>query len=329
MSAEALAQVLQPLHDVFQPHGYPELLIGLGDPDDAAVWQIDSDRALVVTTDFFTPVVDNAYDYGAIAASNALSDIYAMGGKPFLALNIAAFPPDLPSDICGQILLGGAEVVRDSGAVLAGGHTVQDQEPKYGLVAVGFVNPERMITKSGARPGDKLVLSKPVGFGTITTALKQEKADSKDVSEVVKWMKALNKTASDLAVDHGVRAGTDISGFGLIGHSMEVAEASNVKLRFRYKSIPVVSGAMRYAEEWIFPGGSSDNRLYFGPRVEFSPGITEMEQMLIFDAQTSGGLLLCVSPKKVDALIDSAQQLNQPLWEIGEVVEGSGIEVLP
>ena len=156
---------------MFDPGDYPDLLVGLGEPDDAAVWRLDDGRALVVTTDFFTPVVDDPYDYGAIAAANALSDVYAMGGEPFLALNIAALPPDLPADLTGEILRGGADKAREAGVVIAGGHTVQDKEPKYGLIVIGFLEPERMITKHGARPGDILVLSKPLGFGTTTTAL--------------------------------------------------------------------------------------------------------------------------------------------------------------
>src|SRR5512143_2081204 len=187
----------------FNPADYPDLLVGLGDPDDAALWRLDDKRALVMTTDFFTPVVDEAYDYGAIAAANALSDVYAMGGQPFLALNIAALPPDLPPSLSGEILRGGAEMARQAGVVIGGGHTVQDKEPKYGLVVVGFVDPQRMITKGGARPGDRLVLTKPLGFGVTTTALKQELARAEDVAEVVAWMKTLNAKAGQLAVSAG------------------------------------------------------------------------------------------------------------------------------
>ena len=201
------------------------MLVGLGDPDDAAVWRLDDRRALVTTTDFFTPVVDNPYDYGAIAAANALSDVYAMGGRPFMALNVAALPPDLPVEITGEILRGGAEKTREAGVVIAGGHTIQDKEPKYGLIVLGFVDPERMLTKGGARPGDVLLLSKPIGFGTTTTALKQGKADPTDVSEVVGWMKRLNKEASELALEFGLRGGTDITGFSLLGHGLEMGRS--------------------------------------------------------------------------------------------------------
>lgn len=313
---------------MFQAADYPDLLVGLGDPDDAAVWRLDAERALVVTTDFFTPVVDDPYDYGAIAATNALSDVYAMGGKPFLALNIAALPPDLPAEIGAEILRGGAEKTREAGVALAGGHTVQDKEPKYGLVVVGFVNPEKMLTKSGARLGDRLVLSKPLGFGTITTALKRGIADPEEVAEAVGWMKRLNKTASELAVAYELRGGTDITGFSLLGHAWEMAQASGVGLRIDYSKVPFVSGAQRSAQEWIFPGGTLDNRHYYQEHVRFSPAIDEATQVLLFDAQTSGGLLFCVPPGKLEALLERAKQIGQPLWEIGEVVAGNQIEVI-
>jgi len=312
---------------MFQEGDFPNLLVGLGSPDDAAVWKLDEERALVATTDFFTPVVDDPYDYGAIAAANALSDVYAMGGQPFLALNMAAFPPDLPPEISGEILRGGAEKVREAGAVLAGGHTIQDKEPKFGLVVLGFVHPGRMLTKSGANPGDLLVMSKPLGFGTLTTALKRGLARPQDVAEAVSWMKRLNREAAWLARDFGLMGGTDITGFSLLGHALEMAEASNVRLHFSFHNIPLISCARRYADEWIFPGGTSDNRLHFGPRVDFSSDIDEVSQMLLFDAQTSGGLLLCVPPGRLPALTERAKVLDQPIWVVGKVVEGSGIEV--
>ncbi len=281
----------------------------------------------MVTTDFFTPVVDDAYDYGAIAAANALSDVYAMGGQPFLALNLAALPPDLPPEISGEILRGGAETARQAGVVIAGGHTIQDKEPKYGLIVVGFVDPAQIITKGGARPGDVLVLSKPLGFGVTTTALKRDLVDPADLAEAVGWMKRLNKTAGQLAVETGLHGGTDITGFSLLGHAWEMAQASGVGLRLVYEQIPFIHGAQRYAADFIFPGGASDNRLYFGPHVRFDPEIDEASRMLLFDPQTSGGLLLAVPPQKLDGLLERAAETGQPLWPIGEVIAGSGIEV--
>jgi selenide,water dikinase len=320
--------VLRPLENIFQAGDYPDLLVGLQAPDDAAVWRLDETRAIVVTADFFTPVVDEAYDYGAIAAANSLSDIYAMGGMPFLALNIAALPPDLPAELLSEILRGGADKAKQAGVVIAGGHTVQDKEPKYGLVAIGFVDPRRMLTKGGARPGDRLVITKPLGFGVTTTALKQQKAAAEDVAEVVGWMTRLNRTAGKLAVESELACGTDVTGFSLLGHGWEMAHASQVGFRLVFEQAPFVSGAQRYAEQWTFPGGASDNRLYFGKYVRFSPKISEMQQMMLFDPQTSGGLLLAVPANKRDTFLQRAAQLDQPIWEIGEVVEGDGIDVV-
>lgn len=319
--------MLRPVKDLFQGQSFPNLLVGLDDPDDAAVWRLDQDRALVVTTDFFTPVVDDPYEYGAIAAANSLSDVYAMGGQPFLALNILALPPKLPPEIGAEILRGGAEVAIKAGIALAGGHTIQDEEPKYGLVVLGFVHPERIISKRGARPGDVLVLTKPLGFGVTTTALKQQKAAPEDVAEVVGWMKRLNQTASDLALEFGVRGGTDITGFSLLGHAAEMAQASNVALEFYFDRIPLVSGAQKYAQAWTFPGGASDNRAYFIDQVQFIGDWEEWEQMLLFDPQTSGGLLLCLAQDQVDSFLKKAQDHDLAAWQIGRVVDGEGIVV--
>lgn len=319
--------MLRPLQDIFQPGDYPDLLVGLGDPDDAAIWRLDNERALVATTDFFTPVVDDPYDYGAIAAANALSDVYAMGGQPFLALNIAALPPDLPVEISAAILRGGAEKVRQAGVVLAGGHTVQDKEPKYGLVVLGFVHPQRIISKGGAQPGDVLALTKPLGFGTLTTALKRQQADPADVAAAVGWMTRLNREAGRLAAEFELHSGTDITGFGLLGHASEIANASGVGLRFFFSNIPFTQGALTYAGQGIFPGGSADNKLFFEAQTHFAPDLSEIEQLLLFDAQTSGGLLLCVPPDRLAAFQRRAAGLEQPVWLVGEVFAGQGLDV--
>jgi selenide,water dikinase len=303
-------------------------LVGLGNPDDAAIWRLDSTRALVVTTDFFTPVVDDPYDYGSIAAANSLSDIYAMGGQPFLALNVAALLPELPPEINAEILRGGAEKCLEAGVVIAGGHTVQDKEPKYGLVVIGFVHPEKMLTKGGVNQGDVLVLTKPLGFGVTTTALKQEKAAPEDVAEIVSWMKKLNRDASVLAVEFGLRGGTDVTGFSLLGHAGEMAEASGIGFRLEMEKIPFVSCAQKYAEMWTFPGGASDNQIYFGPRVRFTADFPKEKQMLLFDPQTSGGLLLAVPRSRKDAFLQRAKEIDLPVWVIGEAVKGEGIDVV-
>ena len=315
------------MQDIFNQSDYPDLLVGLGSPDDAAVWRLDDSRGLVVTTDFFTPIVDDAYDFGAIAAANSLSDIYAMGGTPFLALNIAAVPEDLPLDLVSDILRGGAEKAREAGVVIAGGHTVKDKEPKYGLVVIGFVDPHKMLSKSGIKIDDVLVLTKPLGFGLTTTALKRELADEKDVKEVVNWMLRLNKTASQLAREFNLRAGTDVTGFGLLGHGLEMAGSAGVAIEIDHAMVPFVSGARKYAELGTFAGGLFDNRSYFGRGVQFDEGIDEPSQMMLFDPQTSGGLLLGVPGGQLEVFKIRANELGQPIWPIGKVKAGKGIRV--
>jgi selenide,water dikinase len=321
--------VLRPVKGLFDPQDYPDLLVGLNQPDDAAVWRIDDSRALVLTTDFFTPVVDDPYDYGAIAAANSLSDVYAMGGEPFLALNIAAVPPQLDEDVTAQIIRGGAEKAREAGVVIAGGHTVQDKEPKFGLAVVGFVNPHQMLSKNGAHAGDYLFLTKPLGFGVTTTALKRELTTPEDIAEVTGWMSQLNRAAGRLARQVDLRGGTDVTGFSLLGHALEMADASGVAINFHYHRIPFISCARKYAEQWTFPGGASDNQSYFNPHVRFDPGLDEAAQMLLFDPQTSGGLLLAVPSEIEKDFLTSAERLAQPVWKIGEVIPGKGITVFP
>lgn len=302
-------------------------MLGLQEPDDAAVWRLDDERAIVVTTDFFTPVVDDAYDYGAIAAANSLSDIYAMGGKPFLALNVAALPDDLPIEISTEIIRGGAEKAREAGVVIAGGHTVKDKEPKFGLVAIGFVDPRNILSKSGLQVGDALVLTKPLGFGVTTTALKREKADEADVLEAVNWMKQLNNKAGQLANEFNLRAGTDITGYSLLGHAFEMASASSVALKIDFKNIPFISCARKYADAGCFAGGAFDNKKHFEPHISFAKNLDEKDQMLMFDPQTSGGLLLGVPRQNLEAFIVRAKELDQPVWVVGSVEAGTGITV--
>ena len=302
-------------------------MIGLSSPDDAAVWRLSDDKAIVITTDFFTPVVDTAYEYGAIAAANSLSDVYAMGGQPFLALNIAALPDNLPIEISTEILRGAAEKAREAGVVVAGGHTVKDKEPKFGLVAIGFVHPQKIISKSGIQPGDALILTKPLGAGVTTTALKQEEAEDTHIKEVVKWMSLLNKTASELAVEFGVRGGTDVTGFGLLGHTAEMSQASGVSLRIEFSQLPLLSGARGYAEKGIFPGGAFDNKQHFEKFVSFGHDLDEPAQMLTFDPQTSGGLLFGLPQNQLEMFLKRADELQQPVWVIGEAGRGKGIEV--
>ncbi len=290
------------------------------------MWRLSEDQAIVITTDFFTPVVDTPYEYGAIAAANSLSDVYAMGGRPFLALNIAALPDNLPAEISSEILRGGAEKAREAGVVIAGGHTVKDKEPKFGLVAIGFVHPQKIISKGGLKPGEVLVLTKPLGGGVTTTALKQEKAEETHIKEAIEWMSRLNKAAGQLAVEFGTRGGTDITGFGFLGHAFEMAEASGVSLQIDFSALPFLSGALKYAEQGIFPGGAFDNKSHFEGGVDFGD-LDEPSQMLLFDPQTSGGMLFGVDREKLSALEARAQELNQPIWVVGEARQGKGIEV--
>jgi selenide,water dikinase len=250
-----------------------------------------------------------------------------MGGKPFLALNIAALPESLPSAVTREILRGGAEKAREAGVVIAGGHTVKDREPKYGLVAIGFVDPRRMLSKAGLRVGDALVLTKPLGFGLITTALKRDEAGQEDVEEAVSWMVRLNSSASQLALDLELAAATDVTGFGLLGHGTEMANAAGVALEIEFGKVPLLSGARKYAELGAFAGGLLDNRAYFGPHIRFETGIDEASQMMLFDPQTSGGLLLGVPQEKIESLSDRASQLGQEIWTVGRVTPGQGIRV--
>lgn len=309
------------------PGDYPDLLAGLGEPEDAAIWKLDDHRGLVVTTDFFTPIVDDPYDYGVIAAANSLSDIYAMGGEPFLALNIAAFPPQLPAEFITEILRGGAEKAKEAGAVVAGGHTVQDKEPKYGMVVLGFVQIEHILKKNSLMPGDILFLSKPIGSGVITTAIKNGKINPKDAGETITGMKRLNQDAARLARKYQARAATDITGFSLLGHAWEMASASGTGLRFSFDRIPFYSHAEQLASGWGFPGGCFSNAEFFEPHVNFDPRLKPESQMLLFDPQTSGGMLFAVSPDQANLCEDEAISSNIMLWRIGEVTRTNFIEV--
>ncbi len=281
----------------------------------------------MVTIDFFTPVVDDPYDFGAIAAANALSDLYAMGAYPILTLNVAAMPGSLSTDIVSEIFRGGAEKVREAGAVIAGGHTIHDDEPKYGLVGVGLVETGKLLTKARTEAGDILVLTKPLGTGVTTTALKNSTAREKDIVQAVDWMKRLNDEALDLALASGVKSATDVTGFSLLGHAMEMADASGVGLRVYLPSVPFLGGARKYAEAGNFPGGSIENQMFLSDRVQFEETIDEYNQLLLFDAQTSGGLLIAVPEKNLGVFLEQAVSKAVPSWLIGNVEKGEGIRV--
>jgi selenide,water dikinase len=325
MGADALAHVLQPLHGVFGD-AIPNLLVGLDSADDAAVYQINEEQAIVATTDFFPPVVDDPYSFGAIAAANALSDIYAMGGKPLFCLNLVGFPDDLDTGILTDILRGGADKVRESGAVIAGGHTVTDHEPKYGLAAIGLVHPQQIWTKAGVRPGDVLLLTKPLGTGVVTTALKHEDATEEDVASAVASMMTLNGAAAEALRRAGspVHACTDITGFGLLGHALEMAEQSGVSLVVRVESLAWLPGALEYAASGHVPGGTGRNRDHAGRHIRFADSVSETERLLLFDPQTSGGLLVAISAEARDDVCRNLTTVGVPVYVIGEAIDRVG-----
>lgn len=327
MGPAALAQVLRPLADLFQAKDFPELLVGLGQPDDAAIYRLNADQALIATADFFPPVVDDPYTFGAVAAANALSDVYAMGGQPLFVINLAAFPDDLPADVIREILRGGAEKVREAGAAVAGGHTVSDQEPKFGMAVTGLVHPERFLAKGGARAGDRLVLTKALGTGVITTAHKRGEVDAGDLGAAVASMLRLNRRAAEAVLaSAGVHALTDITGFGLLGHAHEVAHLSGVGLELDYEALPWLPGARRYAQAWVFPGGSERNEEYYGAWVTYAPAraLADWEQRLLHDPQTSGGLLIVVAPPALPPLLAQLEAGGDRADIIGTVVPGAG-----
>jgi selenide,water dikinase len=306
----------------------PDLLVGLAAPDDAAVLRLNDQQAIVLTTDFFAPLVDDPYLYGAIAAANALSDVYAMGGEALLALNVAAFPEDMAPETVASVLRGGADKVAEAGAVIAGGHTVIDAEPKYGLCVLGIVHPEKVLTKSGARPGDILYLTKPLGTGIVTTAAMRDEADAEHLRAAVDSMARLNRYPSHIAREIGARALTDITGYGLLGHAYEMAVASGVCLRILAAAAPVLPGALEYAGRGIITGGAGRNRAYLAGKVRFSGRIDELLEHVLFDPQTSGGLLIAVDPSHGSEVDKRFADAGMPVWRVGEAIEGEGVEVV-
>jgi len=325
MGPAALAQVLRSL----TLPASPELLVGLGVPDDAAVYRIADDLALVQTVDFFPPIVDDPYTFGAIAAANALSDIYAMGGRPILALAIAGFPEDLPPAAISAILQGGADKVAEAGAVVAGGHTVVDKEPKYGLCVTGLIHPDRVTAKAGAQPGDVLLLTKPIGTGVITTAHKRGVVAEEHLQAAVASMLRLNRRAAEIAADAGLHGATDITGYGLLGHAGELARNSGAGLEIDLEGVPLLPGALDYARRQIFPGGLGRNRDYLlgDGFVRLAKDLDAARAQLLFDPQTSGGLLFALPAAAGTTLQTRLAAMGEPCWEIGRVVEGAGIDV--
>jgi len=329
MGPGALAQVLR--QSALAMYSHPDLLVGLQTSDDAAVFRLSADLALVQTVDFFAPVVDDPYTYGAIAAANSMSDIFAMGGDVLFGLNIAAFPDDLPGSILAEIFRGGAAKLAEAGGVVAGGHTVTDPEPKYGLCITGTVHPDRILTKAGAKAGDRLFLTKPLGTGALTTAMKNLKADPEHAATAIANMLSLSRDASRMARETGVNACTDITGFGLLGHGLEIATKSGVRIEIRAKDVPLLPGALECAAAGQLPGGVRRNRDHFtadpATGVTVSPDVDPLLDALLFDPETSGPLLLAAAPERVDGLVQRFAAANHALWEIGHVTHGAGLHV--
>ncbi|BCV21857.1 selenide, water dikinase [Moorella sp. Hama-1] len=322
MGPGTLNQVLQYLPAMADPN----LLVGMNSVDDAGVYRLTDDLAIIQTVDFFTPIVDDPYLYGQIAAANALSDVYAMGGRPVTALNLVAFPSKkVDVTVLGEILRGGADKILEAGAVLVGGHSIDDDEPKYGLAVTGVIHPEHIITNCAARPGDQLVLTKPLGTGIITTAIKAEMAPPGLEEQVSRWMATLNREAALAMVAAGAHACTDITGFGLLGHGVEMARGSGVDLVFNAGAIPVLPHARELAAMGLVPGGAYNNRHYVENSVRIDAGVPEDLRDVLYDPQTSGGLLIAVGRDRVtDLLADLDARGVKEARVIGRVEAGSG-----
>jgi selenide,water dikinase len=303
----------------------PRILVDASSRDDAAVFQMAPDRAIVATVDFFTPIVDDPYDFGRIAATNAFSDLYAMGATPLFALNLVGWPRDkLPFELLGEVLRGGADVARAAGAFVLGGHSVDDPEPKYGMAAIGEVHPDRIVTNAGARPGDALVLTKPLGTGVLTTALKRDLLSEADVAPAVAAMTTLNAGAARAMLGVGVHAATDVTGFGLLGHLRTLLEASGAAAELRAAAVPLLPRAREAAERGAVPGGTERNMAGVADAVHFAAGVDQATRLLFADAQTSGGLLIAVPAERADALVAALGRERTPVAAvIGRVVTGT------
>lgn len=296
-------------------------MVGMETRDDAAVYRLDGETALVQTVDFFTPMVDDPYMFGQIAATNALNDIYAMGGRPLLALNIVCFPVCEDLQLLGQILQGGLDKVNEAGAFLLGGHSVDDNEPKYGLAVTGLVHPQRVFSNAGVKPGDKIYITKPIGNGIIATAIKADMASPQAYEDAVRWMTTLNRESCEIAAQVGISAATDVTGFGLLGHLSEMAQASRVTVQLQCKQIPLISGAWEGASMGLIPAGTYNNRSYLEDKITVAPGIDPIWLDLLYTPETAGGLLLAVDPGKTEALEALMHKQQQNYVQVGEAVE--------
>lgn len=321
--AKVGAGVLAQLLDGLPVHTDPNLLVGFDKSDDAAVYRLSDELALVQTVDFFPPIADDPYLFGQIAAANALSDIYAMGGEPKLALNLLCVPKNMPDHAVQDILRGGYDKVYEAGAVIAGGHSILDEEPKYGLCVTGFVHPNQVLTNAGAQPDDVLLLTKPLGAGILTTAAKADLCPEGVLANVFARMAVLNKAARDAMVRFRVHACTDITGFGLLGHALELAQGGDVRLQIDTAAVDIPSEALEFARMGLLPEGMYRNRRYAEPFVDAGETVLEVQDAL-YDPQTSGGLLIAVHPEDVDALLAALQKTVPSAQRVGTVESYSG-----
>ena len=305
---------------------HPNLLRGLSDMDNAGVYKLTSKLAIIQHIDYFTPIVDDPYTFGQIAVANALSDVYAMGGKPLLALNVVCFPAKtMDISILKEILRGGADKMLEAGVLLVGGHSVEDAEPKYGISVTGIVHPKQLITNGGAKAGDRLVLTKPLGTGIISTAIKAGAADKRTIARAVKSMTSLNARATELMQEIGVHACTDITGFGFLGHTCQLAQNSQVGINIFSSSIPLLPKTAEFAQQGLCPRGLHKNREFYSPSVVFADGVSEHLQDILFDPQTSGGLFISLTPRKARILVERLRAAGvKDATIVGEVVEGPG-----
>jgi selenide,water dikinase len=324
LGADLLAEALSGLGAEAAPD---ELIAGLQPPDDAAAYRVSDDLAVIGTVDFFPPLVDDARTFGQIAAANAMSDVFAMGGRVLFALSIAAFPEELPRDVLAEVFEGASETVRAAGGTLAGGHTIRDPEPKYGLAVIGAAHPDRLLRKGGARPGDVLVLTKPLGTGLLVSGARQGRASAEDLASAIDGMRALNRPAAEIFVSNGVIGATDITGFGLLGHGLEMALASGARLVFDADALPDLPGALDLARRGVETDGARHNRRFVLDDLDVAASVEPARITLAHDPQTSGGLLAAIRVDRVNAVTEELDAAGVAAWRIGRVEAGAGISL--
>jgi selenide,water dikinase len=322
LGADLLAEALAGLGAEAAAAPDASLIAGLDPPDDAAAYRVSDDLAIIGTLDFFPPLVDEPRTFGEIAAANALSDVFAMGGRVLFALSIAAFPEELPRDVLTEIFAGASSKVREAGGTLAGGHTIRDPEPKYGLAVIGAAHPDKLLLKGGARPGDRLVLTKPLGTGVLVSGARQGRTSDIDLAAAIDGMRRLNRPASEALVANGISATTDVTGFGLLGHGLEMARASGARFVFDASALPVLAGARELAAAGVETGGAAHNRRFVAPSLDLAADVPEDLVTIAHDPQTSGGLLAAVAPDRVETLEAAFDAAAVEHWWIGNVAAG-------